>query len=171
MNPPRVHMCPPSQSPLPLPSPLCPSGSSQCTGPEHTASCIEPGLVICFTYDNTYLSLLNAPFRSGDLTVRCNKLPPSVVFSSKSSVSGFFINRKIFIYHSFFFPRSHRRSGTESRPPALGVQCLGYWATRKVPVSGLLSQPDMFPHLRCNDHGPRGPSLGGLPACSSLFLS
>ena len=29
-----------------------PSGSSQCTSPEHPASCIKPGLVIYFTYGN-----------------------------------------------------------------------------------------------------------------------
>ena len=45
-------------NPLPPPSPSHPSGSSQCTSPEHPVSCIEPGLVICFTYDNMYLSML-----------------------------------------------------------------------------------------------------------------
>ena len=35
-----------------------PSGSSQCTSPEHCASCIEPGLVIYFTYDNIHVSML-----------------------------------------------------------------------------------------------------------------
>ena len=44
VNPPRVYMCPPSWTPLPPPSPCHPSGSSQCTSPEHPASCIEPGL-------------------------------------------------------------------------------------------------------------------------------
>ena len=29
-----------------------PSGSSQCTSPEHPVSCIEPGLAMCFTYGN-----------------------------------------------------------------------------------------------------------------------
>ena len=31
---------------------------AQCTSPEHLASCIEPGLVIYFTYDNTHVSVL-----------------------------------------------------------------------------------------------------------------
>ena len=35
-----------------------PSGSSQCTSPEHPVSCIEPGLAICFTYDNIHVSML-----------------------------------------------------------------------------------------------------------------
>ena len=44
--------------PPPPPSPSHPSGSSQCTSPEHPVSCIEPGLVIYFTYDNIHVSLL-----------------------------------------------------------------------------------------------------------------
>ena len=42
---------------LPLPSPSHPSGSSQCTSPEHPVSCIEPGLAIHFTYDNLHVSM------------------------------------------------------------------------------------------------------------------
>ena len=38
MNQPWVYICPPSLSP----SPTRPSGSSQCTGPDHPVSCIEP---------------------------------------------------------------------------------------------------------------------------------
>ena len=51
MNPPRVYTCFPSWIPLPHPSPYHPSGSSQCTSPEHPVSCIKPGLAIRFTYD------------------------------------------------------------------------------------------------------------------------
>ena len=43
--------------PLPPPSPPHPSGSSQCTSPEHPVSCIEPGLVIHFTCDNLHVSM------------------------------------------------------------------------------------------------------------------
>ena len=49
MNQPRVYMCSPSWTPLPPPSPSHPSGSSQCTSPEHPVPCIKPGLMICFT--------------------------------------------------------------------------------------------------------------------------
>src|SRR5574337_724081 len=35
-----------------------PSGSSQCTRPEHPVSCIEPGLAIYFTHDNIHVSML-----------------------------------------------------------------------------------------------------------------
>ena len=59
MNTPRVYTCSPSWSPLPPPSPSHPSGSSQCTSPEHPVSCIGPGLAICFTYDIIHVS---APF-------------------------------------------------------------------------------------------------------------
>ena len=45
MNHPWVYMCFPSWTPLPPTSPSHPSGSYQCTGPEHPVSCIEPGLV------------------------------------------------------------------------------------------------------------------------------
>ena len=43
------HPEPPSQS--------RPSGPSQCTSPGHPVSCIEPGLVIYFTYDNLHVSV------------------------------------------------------------------------------------------------------------------
>ena len=40
-----------------LPPPYHPSGSSQCTSPERPVSCIEPGLVIHFTYDIIHVSM------------------------------------------------------------------------------------------------------------------
>ena len=57
MNPPWVYTCSPSWTPLPPPSLYHPSGSSQCTSPEHPISCIEPGLVIHFTYDIIHVSM------------------------------------------------------------------------------------------------------------------
>ena len=47
----------PILNPLPPPFPSHPSGSSQCTSPEHPVSCIEPGLAIRFTYDNLHVSV------------------------------------------------------------------------------------------------------------------
>ena len=68
MNQPRVYMCPPSWIPLPPPSPYHPYGSSQCTSPKHHVPCIEPGLAICFTYDNIHVSMplsqINLPLPS-----------------------------------------------------------------------------------------------------------
>ena len=57
MNPPQVYTCFPSWTPLPPPSPYHPSGSSQCTSPEHHVSYIKPGLEIHFTYDNVHVSM------------------------------------------------------------------------------------------------------------------
>ena len=42
---------------LPPPSPSHPSGSSQCTSPEHPVSWIEPGLMIHYTYDIIHVSM------------------------------------------------------------------------------------------------------------------
>ena len=57
MNLPLVYMCSPFWTRLPHPSPYHPSGSSQCTSPEHPISCIKPGLAIRFTYDNMHVSM------------------------------------------------------------------------------------------------------------------
>ena len=54
------HGCtrvPNPEPPLHHPSPYHPSGSSQCTSPEHPVSCIEPGLAIRFTYDIIRVSM------------------------------------------------------------------------------------------------------------------
>ena len=61
MDLPQVYMCSSLCTPFPLPSPSHPSGASQCTSPEHPVSCIEPGLGICFTYDNIHVSMLFSP--------------------------------------------------------------------------------------------------------------
>ena len=57
LNQPWVYVCSPSWTPLPPPSPSHPSGSSQCTSPEHSVSCIKPGLVIHFIYGNLRVSV------------------------------------------------------------------------------------------------------------------
>ena len=57
MNLPQVYMCSPSCTPLLLPSPYHPSGSSQCTSHKHPISCIKPGLEIRFIYDIIHVSM------------------------------------------------------------------------------------------------------------------
>ena len=44
-------------NPPPTSPPYHPSGSSQCTSPEHPVSGLEPGLVIHFTYDIIHVSV------------------------------------------------------------------------------------------------------------------
>ena len=57
MNPPWVYMCSTSWTPLPPVSSSHPSGLSQCISPKHPVSCIDPELVIPFTYDNIHVSM------------------------------------------------------------------------------------------------------------------
>ena len=72
-----VHVFP-ILNPLPPPSTSHPSGLSQCTSPDHTVSCIKPGLVICFTYDNIHVSLL---FTASDLVSITSHIHNWVLFS------------------------------------------------------------------------------------------
>ena len=58
MHQPLVYMRPPPWIPLLLPFPSHPSGLLQCTGSQCPVSCIELGLVICFTYGNIHVSKL-----------------------------------------------------------------------------------------------------------------
>ena len=59
MNQPWIYMCSPSRYPLPPPSPSHPSGSSQCTSPEHLSHASNLGWwSICFTLDNIHVSML-----------------------------------------------------------------------------------------------------------------
>ena len=58
MNQPWVYMCSHPEPPSYFPPQFHPSGSSQCTSPEHPVSCIELGLAIYFTYDNIHVSML-----------------------------------------------------------------------------------------------------------------
>ena len=74
----RVYMCPPSWTSFPPPSPCHPSGSSQCTSPEHPVWCIKPGLAI----------LMKAPFLSND-TGLSNGWPMSSEQGSAGNWPGF----------------------------------------------------------------------------------
>ena len=53
--------CVPHPEPLPPPSPSHPSGSSQCTSPEHPVSCIEPGQWTFNRYIHMGRSVLATP--------------------------------------------------------------------------------------------------------------
>ena len=58
MNQPQEHMCSPSRTPLPPPSPSHLSGLSQCTSFGCPALCIKLALVIYFAYGNMHVSML-----------------------------------------------------------------------------------------------------------------
>ena len=58
MNQQWVDMCPHPDPPSHLPPHPIPQGHPSATSPEHPASCIEPGLVIYFTYVNIHVSML-----------------------------------------------------------------------------------------------------------------
>ena len=80
-----VHVFP-NLKPLPPPSPSHPSRSTQCTSPEHPVSCIEPGLAICFTYDNIHVPMLFSQI-----------IPPSP--SPTESNSLFFTSASLWLSH------------------------------------------------------------------------
>ena len=68
MNQPWIYMCSPSWFPLPPPSPSHPSGSSQCTSPEHLSHAYNLGwwsvsplivyLFQCYSFRTSHLRLL-----------------------------------------------------------------------------------------------------------------
>ena len=92
------------EHPLSPPSPSHPSGSSQCTSPEHPASCIEPGLVIYFTYDNIHVSMLlsqiipplPSPTESNSLFFTSASLLLSCIYSHHYHLSKFHIYALIY---------------------------------------------------------------------------
>ena len=61
------------------PSPSHPSGSSQYTSPEHPVSCIEPGLAICFTYDNLHVSMSMAVLKKIFIYKKKGACPKAIV--------------------------------------------------------------------------------------------
>ena len=100
MNQPWVYMCPPSH----------PSGSSQCVSPEHTVSCIEPGLAICFTYDDIHVSMLcsqiiphsPSPTESKRLFFTSVSLLPSHIWGYRYHLSN--NNATFYIYLQSLYP-------------------------------------------------------------------
>ena len=110
MNLPRVFPCSPSWPPLSPPSPSHPSGSSQCTSPEHPVSCIEPGQAIPFTYDNIHVSMpfsqIIPPSPSPTESKRLSYTSVSLLLSRIQVIVTIFLNSKYMHYYTvlvFFF--------------------------------------------------------------------
>ena len=77
MNPPWVYMWSQTWTPLPLPSPQHPSGSSPCTSPKHAVSCIGHRLALRFLYTMEYYSAVKKnTFES--VLMRWMKLEPII---------------------------------------------------------------------------------------------
>ena len=89
MNPPRVYTCSPSWTHLPPHSPYHPSGSSQCTRPEHPVSCIEPGLAIPFTYYIIYVSMPFSQVIPPSPSPRVQKTVPYIWVFLLSRIQGY----------------------------------------------------------------------------------
>ena len=82
MNPPQVYPCSPSWTLLPPPSPYHPSGSSQCTSPNHPVSCIEPGLATCFIHDIIHVKTTSPTIK---WFIKCTSLSGSLTYSFRNN--------------------------------------------------------------------------------------
>ena len=80
------YMCPPGPNPLPPPTPSHSPGLSQCRGFEYPVSCIKFGLVVCFTYGNTHVSMLFSQI-----------IPPSPFPTESKSL--FFVSESLLLSH------------------------------------------------------------------------
>ena len=76
MNQPWVYMCPHPEPP----SQSHPSALSQCTGFECSVSCIELGLVICFTYGNIHVSMLFSQIIPPLVSATSHRIQKSVLY-------------------------------------------------------------------------------------------
>ena len=120
MNQPWVYMCPPSQTPLPPPCPFHPSGLSHCTGFECPVSCIELGLVICFTYGNIHVLMLSSqiipsspsPTESKRLFFTSLSLLLSHIYGHSYNLSKFHIYALIYCIGAFLSGLLHRIIGS-----------------------------------------------------------
>ena len=111
MNPPQVYTCSPSLTHFPPPSPYQPSGSSQCTSPKHSVSCIEPGLVIGFINDIIHASMpfskiippSPSPTESKRLFYTSVSLLLSHIQGYRYNLSKFHIYAELILYWCFSF--------------------------------------------------------------------
>ena len=119
-----VHVLP-ILNPPPTSSSYHPSGSSQCTSPEHPVSCIEPGLVICFTCDNLHVSvpfshiipLLPSPTESKGLFYTSVSLLLSCIQGYRYHLSKFHIYVLVYCTGVFLSGLLHSYNRLQFHPP------------------------------------------------------
>ena len=124
MNQPWMYMCSPSWTPLPPPSPSHPSGSSQCTSPEHSVSCIKPGLAIDFTYDNKHVSMLFSQIISPSASpTEYQRLFYTSVSLLLSCIQGYHLSNGWVIFHCIYVPH-------------ISYPLVCWWTSRLFPCPG-----------------------------------
>ena len=136
--------------PLPPPSPYHPSGSFQCTSPEHPVSCLKPGLVIRFTYDIIHVSMpfcqIILPLPSPTESIRLFYTSVSLLLPR---IQGYRYHLSKFHIYAFSSVQSLSRvrlfvtSWTVARqaPPSMGFPRQEYWSGLPFP------SPAGFPYL------------------------
>ena len=151
-----VHVFPILNPPLPSPSPFHPSGSSQCTSPEHPVSCIEPGLVIRFTYNNLHVSM---PFSQiippSPSPTESKRLFSTSVSLSLSWIQGYrYLLSKFHIYALLLLLLSHfsrvqlcatPQTAAHQAPLSMGFSRQEYWSGLPFPSLGDLPDPGTEP--------------------------
>ena len=162
MNQPWIYLCSTSRSPLLPPSLSDPSGSSQCTSPEHLSHAsnldwwsVSPLIVYLF---QCYSLRTSHP----------RLLPQSLNRTDFGTVSNFNEGRKFLIFHSFFTSVCvHTWSLSHVRPFAtpwtiafetpLSMEFFrqAYWSRLPFPPLGDLPNPEIKPT------SPPSPSLAG----------
>ena len=123
MNQPWVYMCSPFWPLLPRPSPSHPSGSSQCTRPEHTVSCIEPGLVIYFTYDQ----LLQMSTQTSLPPESLSWLPLACSFCNGINYSSVWFSFSVMSYSLWLHGLQARPPCPSLTPEAYSNSCSSNW--------------------------------------------
>ena len=135
------------ESPLPPPSPSHPSGPSQCTSPEHPVSCMEPGLMIWFTYDNMHVSTrLSQSIPRSPSPAESKRLFCTSVSLLQSRIQGYHYHLSTFHIYAFVYCISVVKHFlcVCLAGPLLILVCSGYF--NKTTMTGWLKQQTILSH-------------------------